>query len=58
MAHEDTDHVVALLGKQVGRDAGIDSATHGQYNSRHIASLGLGTAGDKYALVVNHESSV
>jgi hypothetical protein len=30
MAHEDADDVVALLEEQVGRDAGIDSATHGQ----------------------------
>ena len=37
MAHEDADHVVALLDEQMGRDAGIDSATHGQHNARHTA---------------------
>jgi hypothetical protein len=35
MAHEDADHVMALLDKQMGRDAGIDSATHCQHNARH-----------------------
>jgi hypothetical protein len=51
VAHEDADHVVALLGEQVGRDAGIDSATHGQYDTRHIASLGLARVNGKYGLV-------
>jgi hypothetical protein len=35
MAHEHPDHVVALLDEQMGRDAGIDSATHRQHNTRH-----------------------
>ena len=39
--HEHTDHIVTLLYEQMGRDAGIDSATHRQHNSRHNASLGL-----------------
>jgi hypothetical protein len=48
MAHEDADHVVPLLGEQMGRDARIDSTTHGQHNARHHSSLGpaLGTIKD------------
>ncbi len=51
MAHEDADHVVALLHEQMGRDAGIDSATHGQHDARHTASLGPLPASGKDGLV-------
>jgi hypothetical protein len=47
MPHEDPDHFVALLAQQVGRDARIDSAAHGQYDTEHIASLGLERARGK-----------
>jgi hypothetical protein len=52
VAHEDADHVVALGGEQMGRDAGIDSATHGQDDARHIASLWLMGGCGKDGLVV------
>src|SRR4051794_32632975 len=35
MAHEDTNHIVPLLQKQMGCDARIDSATHCQDDPRH-----------------------
>jgi hypothetical protein len=50
VAHEDADHLVALFEEQMGRDAGIDSATHGQHNARHTASLGLRSATGKDGL--------
>jgi hypothetical protein len=40
VAHEDTDYVVPLASQQMGRDARIDTATHGQNNARHNGSLG------------------
>jgi hypothetical protein len=51
MAHEHPDHVVALLHQQMGRDAGIDSATHSQHNARHPSSLDLRPGSHKDALV-------
>ena len=47
MAHENANHVVPLLGEQMGCDAGIDSATHGQHNTRHTASLRLPSGSGK-----------